>query len=201
MAASLAQNLAGCVAGGNTDTSCVARYLCTANGTGVAPVYILFNAVVSAALVWLPYEALIEFAMLQFTVCSFCLVYAYTWYKVVRPDMHRPLSVPGGLAGGIFVSVPVVAIGMVNLYFGCVDEEEVFGVPYAKAVGLAFFTIAGALVHVTHRLVFRCMYALHACCRNPLLAQMHHHHHGAVSRIAALVVEFLVRHAAPDVSQ
>eukprot|EP00041_Stephanoeca_diplocostata_P025388 m.661964 g.661964 ORF g.661964 m.661964 type:complete len:706 (-) comp22738_c0_seq8:2500-4617(-) len=158
MAASLAQNLAGCVAGGNTDTSCVARYLCTANGTGVAPVYILFNAVVSAALVWLPYEALIEFAMLQFTVCSFCLVYAYTWYKVVRPDMHRPLSVPGGLAGGIFVSVPVVAIGMVNLYFGCVDEEEVFGVPYAKAVGLAFFTIAGALVHVTHRLVFRCIY-------------------------------------------
>lgn len=94
------------------------RYLFAANGTGVAPVYILFNAIVSCALVWLPYESLIEFSMLQFALCSLFFIYAYLWYKVKRPDMYRPLTVPGGLPGAIFVSFPIVAIGLVNIYYG-----------------------------------------------------------------------------------
>lgn len=117
MAASLSQNINGYFLSGREPRRLV-RYLFAARGTGVAPVFILLNAVVSSALVWLPYESLIEFAMLQFTFCSLFLVYAYLWYKVVRPDMHRPVKVPGGLLGGISVSIPVVVIGLVNLYYG-----------------------------------------------------------------------------------
>eukprot|EP00041_Stephanoeca_diplocostata_P011130 m.180609 g.180609 ORF g.180609 m.180609 type:complete len:581 (-) comp18426_c0_seq1:220-1962(-) len=157
LAASLSQNVDDYFFSG-APPSCLVGYLFAANGTGVAPVYILFNAVVSSALVWLPYESLIEFSMLQFALCSLFFIYAYLWYKVKRPDMYRPLSVPGGLGGAIVVSFPIVAIALVNIYFGCMDDEAVFGVPYAKAVGLAFITGAGCVIHGTYFLIFYCIY-------------------------------------------
>lgn len=46
------------------------RYLLIENGTGVAPIYIVFNAIVSAMLTWFSYEDLIQFQMMQSAVSS-----------------------------------------------------------------------------------------------------------------------------------
>jgi hypothetical protein len=40
------------------------RWLFSASASGVAPAYIIINAVVAAVLVWVPYTLLVEFSML-----------------------------------------------------------------------------------------------------------------------------------------
>lgn len=43
----------------------VTKYLLSENGTGVAPIFILFHAVLALGLIWLPYQILVESAILQ----------------------------------------------------------------------------------------------------------------------------------------
>jgi len=66
-------------------------------------------------------------------------VYAYLYYKWTRPLMKRPYCVPGGKVGAVCVVVPVIGLTGLTSYFSIVDDEVLFGVPYAKAWGLAAF--------------------------------------------------------------
>lgn len=43
----------------------VTKYLLTENGTGVAPIFIIFHAAIALTLIWLPYQVLVESAILQ----------------------------------------------------------------------------------------------------------------------------------------
>ena len=48
--------------------------------------------------------------MLQMCLNVFLFVYAFVYYKWTRPDMPRPFKLPGGVAGAVHISLPVVAI-------------------------------------------------------------------------------------------
>jgi hypothetical protein len=80
--------------------SAVTRYLLSENGTGVAPIFIIANALLAGVFVWLPYAALIELSMLQMSLNMYLFMYAFLWYKWYRPDMERPFKIPEASSAG-----------------------------------------------------------------------------------------------------
>ena len=110
----------------------VLKYLLHENGTGVAPIFIIFNAGLTAMLVWLPYDALIEFSVLKFCFVTMLYLYAYLWYRVKKPDLVRPFKVPGGHVGAFLAVLPIAGMTMTTLYYGATSGDKVGGVPHAK---------------------------------------------------------------------
>lgn len=143
-----------------TGANPVLRYLLIENGTGIAPVYILFNAVILSALVWLKPEELVECSILQGTPTMLLTCYAYLFYKE-HSKKERPFTVPGGRIGGYVCMVPIVGFLMVNMYYGVVDSESILGIPYAKAIFFGACTGLGFLVHGAMLLGQR------LCCSRP----------------------------------
>lgn len=135
----------------------IVRYLLTENGTGVAPIFIISNALLAAVLVWLPYDALIELAMLVMSFNMFLFMYAFLWYKWNRPKMERPFNIPGGFIGGLIVVFPCLAMTGVTTYFAAVDPEPIFGMPYGKAIGFAGVVGAGFVAHFFWYLLRQCL--------------------------------------------
>ena len=76
----------------------------------------------------------------------FC--YAFIYYKKYMPEKERPFNVPGGVTGAVIVSIPVVGLLLVYMYYSLKDDEEVFNIPYGKAVFCAAVTFGGLLVHL-----------------------------------------------------
>eukprot|EP00040_Diaphanoeca_grandis_P027243 m.154614 g.154614 ORF g.154614 m.154614 type:complete len:499 (+) comp30898_c0_seq1:235-1731(+) len=136
--------------------SAVTRYLFTENGTGVAPIYIVVNAVLAGVLLLLPYTVLVEFAMLQMCLNMNLFLYAFIWYKWCRPDMVRPLKMPGGVCGSIILSFPVFCISCLTFYLGVSDDEVVIGFPYGKACGFGLVVVFGILLDLLGVLIGRC---------------------------------------------
>lgn len=126
----------------------VTRYLLQENGTGVAPVYIIINAVLAGLLVWLPYDDLIEFSMLQMCLNLALFMYAFLWYKWKMPDMDRPFCIPGGFIGAVIVVIPVLLISGLTAYFALIDSGKIFGLIYAKTFGLVICVGAGVIIHI-----------------------------------------------------
>lgn len=121
-------------------------WLVTENGTGVAPVFIVFNAAITAALVHLEYKVLVGFGVLTGCIPTFLLMYAYLWYKVKQPLTHRPFKVPCGMVGAVLAVFSITALTAVCFYFVALDEAELIGVPYAKSVALGASIVVGVLV-------------------------------------------------------
>mmetsp|Transcript_15452 Transcript_15452/g.45907 ORF Transcript_15452/g.45907 Transcript_15452/m.45907 type:complete len:505 (+) Transcript_15452:97-1611(+) len=123
------------------------RYLLSENGTGVAPIFIIGNAMLAAVLVWMPYDALIELSMLQMSLNMVLFMYAFLWYKWNRPKMSRPFKIPGGFFGGFLVALPCFGLTAATFYFAAADPEVIFGFTYGKAKGLGAVVVLGLVAH------------------------------------------------------
>jgi len=128
--------------------SVITRYLLQENGTGVAPFYIIFNGGISGALLLLPVQTLVELAMLQMCLNLMLFLYAFIWYKWHRPNMERPLRMPGGVFGAVVLSFPVAVVTGATFYFAAIDPTPVFGFPYGKSCGLGVIVVAGVFIHL-----------------------------------------------------
>lgn len=124
------------------------RYFCTENGTGIAPVYIIANALVVSVLVWLSPENLVQCSILTGTLPFLLTCYVFIYYKIYRPEVRRPFEVPGGVRGAVLVSLPVVLFLVYYLYAAFADDTAIFGIPYGKLVFFSVVCVAGALVEV-----------------------------------------------------
>lgn len=125
----------------------VTKYLLSENGTGVAPIFILFHAVLALGLIWLPYQILVESAILQMTLPSIGCMYAFLYYKVFKPNLARPFAIPGKVFGAVLMVIPVLAVTLGNMYIAIMDEDEVIGIKYGKAWAFSIITIGGLFTH------------------------------------------------------
>lgn len=130
-----------------TSTWRVTKYLLTENGTGVAPIFIIFHASIALALIWLPYQVLVESAILQMTLPSIGCMYAFLYYKVFKPDLARPFAIPGKVFGAVLMVIPVLAVTLGNMYISITDEDEVVGIKHGKAWSFTFITFGGLFAH------------------------------------------------------
>jgi len=129
----------------------VLGYLLKENGTGVAPIFILFNSALSMVLVWLPYDALVEFSIIINCLNVLLYMYAYMWYRVTQPDIHRPFNViPWGVTGGFLAVLPLIAMSVVTFYYACVSGDEVLGLKDAKILGAVILIAAGGCANLLY---------------------------------------------------
>ena len=74
------------------------RALLSTSQTGVAPLYILTNALCAAILVWMPYTLLVEFSMLLSVPSILLFMWSFVALRIQRPHVDRPFLIPGGYA-------------------------------------------------------------------------------------------------------
>eukprot|EP00041_Stephanoeca_diplocostata_P022980 m.557236 g.557236 ORF g.557236 m.557236 type:complete len:494 (-) comp22189_c2_seq19:333-1814(-) len=132
------------------------RYLLIENGTGVAPVYIIANALVVSVLVWLSPANLVECSIITGTLPFLLTCYAFVYYKIYHPDVPRPFKVPGGVAAGVCLVVPIIVFLLAYLYIAFSDATAIFGIPFGKLVFFGVVVVGGALGDVVVRLRQRC---------------------------------------------
>jgi amino acid transporter len=73
------------------------RPLLSTSKTGVAPIFILVNAVCAGVLVWMPYTLLVEFSMLLSVPSILLFMWSFVALRIQRPFVERPFLIPGGL--------------------------------------------------------------------------------------------------------
>ena len=88
------------------------HWLLSCSQTGVAPLFILVNALFAAMLVWMPYTLLVEFSMLLSVPSILLFMWAFVALRLQRPDAPRPFVIPGGLGVAIAIVVIPVAISI-----------------------------------------------------------------------------------------
>jgi len=117
--------------GGRADALLV--WLLAASQTGVAPVYILFNAAVAASLVWAPYTRLVEFSMLLSVPSILLFMWSFVALRMKQPESlaARPFRIPGGLPTAVLITVVPVAI---SISYAVIVAAESF-VPEPGAAG------------------------------------------------------------------
>ena len=102
------------------------RSLLSTSSTGVAPLYILTNAVCAALLVWMPYTILVEFSMLLSVPSILLFMWSFVALRIQRPHVERPFLIPGGLPVAILLTVIPVAISIA--YAAIITTESSFAV-------------------------------------------------------------------------
>lgn len=95
--------------------------------TGVAPLYILFNALIAALLVWAPYTLLVEFSMLLSVPSIFLFMWSFVALRVQQPTVQRPFRIPGGIATAVLITVVPIAISI--SYAAIIGTEALIGRP------------------------------------------------------------------------
>eukprot|EP00048_Salpingoeca_helianthica_P000768 m.43866 g.43866 ORF g.43866 m.43866 type:complete len:541 (+) comp10840_c0_seq2:235-1857(+) len=129
------------------------RYLFHKGETGVAPLFILFNASIALVLIWFPYEFLVEFNMLQMSFVCVLFIYSYLYIRIKMPGMTRPFRVPGPLPFVFFISILPLACTVTNIYFALADNDELevegslVADPYFKIFAFEAFVGAGFLAN------------------------------------------------------
>lgn len=104
-------------------------WLLTTGASGVAPLYIVLNAVCAAVLVWMPYTILVEFSMLLSVPSILLFMWAFVALRVQQPHVERPFVVPGGLTAAVLITVVPVAI---SVAYGAIVITESFMGPSAS---------------------------------------------------------------------
>ena len=97
---------------GGSTAAPVLRWLLSTSQTGVAPLYILTNALCAGLLVWMPYTILVEFSMLLSVPSILLFMASFVALRLQRPDVERPFRVPGGLPVAIAITVVPIAISL-----------------------------------------------------------------------------------------
>ena len=95
-----------------TEPGRLEHWLLSCSQTGVAPLFILVNALFAAMLVWMPYTLLVEFSMLLSVPSILLFMWAFVALRLQRPDAPRPFVIPGGLGVAIAIVVIPVAISI-----------------------------------------------------------------------------------------
>jgi len=103
----------------------ISRWLFSANNTGVAPIFILSNALCAAVLVWMPYTILVEFSMLLSVPSILLFMWSFVALRVQRADVERAFRIPGGLSMAVLITVVPVAISI--SYAAIVATESAIG--------------------------------------------------------------------------
>lgn len=98
--------------------------------TGVAPLYILFNALIAALLVWAPYTLLVEFSMLLSVPSIFLFMWSFVALRVQQPAVERPFRIPGGIATAVMITVVPIAISI--SYAAIISTEALIGRPGSR---------------------------------------------------------------------
>ena len=133
----------------------VLKYLLTENGLGVAPVFIIFNAILTSTLVWLPYEVLVGFSVLKMCPVALLFLYSYLWYRVKQPELVRPFKVPGGHVGAVLTTLPIFGLTLVTFYLGNVSGDEVLGVKHANMYSFILIISIGVIVNIVYLVLLR----------------------------------------------
>lgn len=107
----------------------IVRWLFSKGETGVGPFFILFTACITSCLVWLNYEFLVQFNMLQMSLVCMLFLYSFLWLRVRRPHMVRPFRIPGGIKTAVFVAFLPFTCTAANVYFALSTDEETEGIP------------------------------------------------------------------------
>ena len=102
----------------------VLRTLLSTSQTGVAPLYILTNAVCAGILVWMPYTLLVEFSMLLSVPSILLFMWSFVALRIQRPSVDRPFLIPGGLPVAVLLTVVPVAISI--SYAAIITTESSF---------------------------------------------------------------------------
>mmetsp|Transcript_25278 Transcript_25278/g.69638 ORF Transcript_25278/g.69638 Transcript_25278/m.69638 type:complete len:425 (+) Transcript_25278:662-1936(+) len=110
---------------GGRGTDVVLNYLLSTSQTGVAPLYIIFNALIAALLVWAPYTILVEFSMLLSVPSILLFMWSFVALRVQQPKVNRPFRIPGGIATAVLITVVPVAISI--SYAAIVTTESLVG--------------------------------------------------------------------------
>ena len=117
---------------------------------GISPIFIVANAALNLALVWVPYDLLVEMGMLMMTVPAFLLCAAFLYFRYTKPNMARTYSVPGGWVGAWVCALLPAAATAANLYYSVVDETPVFNVVYLRLYLAVAITGFGVVVHTIY---------------------------------------------------
>lgn len=91
----------------------------------MAPLYIIFNALIAALLVWAPYTILVEFSMLLSVPSILLFMWSFVALRVQQPKVNRPFRIPGGIATAVLITVVPVAISI--SYAAIVTTESLVG--------------------------------------------------------------------------
>jgi len=108
----------------------VLRTLLNTSATGVAPLYILLNAVCAGVLVWMPYTLLVEFSMLLSVPSILLFMWSFVALRIQRPYVERPFLIPGGLPVAVLITVVPVAV---SVAYAAIIATESVGVERAGA--------------------------------------------------------------------
>jgi len=108
----------------------ILNYLLSTSKTGVAPLYILFNALIAALLVWAPYTLLVEFSMLLSVPSIFLFMWSFVALRVQQPAVERPFRIPGGIATAVMITVVPIAISI--SYAAIISTEALIGRPGSR---------------------------------------------------------------------
>jgi len=100
------------------------RALLSTSHTGVAPLYIIINAVCAGVLVWMPYTLLVEFSMLLSVPSILLFMWSFVALRIQRPFVDRPFLIPGGLPMAVLLTVVPVAISI--SYAAIITTESSF---------------------------------------------------------------------------
>ena len=81
---------------------------------------------------------------------------AFVWLRISQPDVPRPFTVPGGLCGALFCTIPPFLVGTLYIYT-CVfvEEDHTMGVPYFNVQCMVATIIIGLLFHLFYALCLR----------------------------------------------
>jgi len=101
------------------------RVLLPSSAAGVAPLYIVLNALCAALLVWMPYTLLVEFSMLLSVPSILLFMWSFVALRIQRPYVERPFLIPGGLTVAILITVIPVAV---SVAYAVIITTETVGV-------------------------------------------------------------------------
>ena len=99
-------------------------------------------------MVWLPYDILVELAMLVIAPSAILVLYVFLYLRIRSPNLERPFKIAGGLPAAIITVLPAFGLTSAMAYFTMVDDEPYFGVDYFKLVGFAVVVGFGLLCHL-----------------------------------------------------
>eukprot|EP00301_Raphidiophrys_heterophryoidea_P004289 c11875_g2_i1.p1 GENE.c11875_g2_i1~~c11875_g2_i1.p1 ORF type:complete len:556 (-),score=67.78 c11875_g2_i1:92-1759(-) len=126
--------------------SVLGHFLTDHRTTGVARIYILLVMLICCALVWLPYDFLVEFSMLMMAVIIMPFLASFLYLRLKQPDKERAFRVPGNFLVALIISLMPFALTCGYIYIALEQSGSVliYGIPYLNVVGLGGIIGMGA---------------------------------------------------------
>eukprot|EP01004_Peranema_trichophorum_P002940 NODE_1960_length_1736_cov_53.425914_g1669_i0.p1 GENE.NODE_1960_length_1736_cov_53.425914_g1669_i0~~NODE_1960_length_1736_cov_53.425914_g1669_i0.p1 ORF type:complete len:529 (+),score=30.64 NODE_1960_length_1736_cov_53.425914_g1669_i0:57-1643(+) len=135
--------------------SAIHRFMVSTEKTGVARIFILINAILVGAVVWLPFESIVELGVVLTAPSVILCMYVFVYLRLFRADMIRPFRIPVNKFGAVCIAILPVVITLTNAATSLFDPEPVAGVRFLRLYVVLIVGFIGTSVHVVHFFITR----------------------------------------------